>query len=144
MNFIKSSIALIILSTASTILHAADAPKLDCVLTDELSNSGEPGDDKDVFSKDTPQLFYVCGSSDVHKGQVFKGEWIAADTNGAAPANYKIDEASIDVEKTPGEDEVYTAKFSLSKPTKGWPVGSYHVDVYLDGTLVQSAKFTIS
>ena len=35
-------------------------------------------------------------------------------------------------------------KFSLTKPTKGWPAGKYHVDTYLNDKLAVSPEFTIT
>ncbi len=33
--------------------------------------------------------------------------------------------------------------FSLSKPTKGWPVGKYRLEIYVGADLTTTAKFTI-
>jgi len=63
---------------------------------------------------------------------------IAEDTHGAAPANYKID--SVDL--TAGA-LVNVANFSLSKPTAGWPVGSYRVDLFIDGKPAGHKHFVI-
>jgi outer membrane usher protein FimD/PapC len=64
--------------------------------------------------------------------------WIADDVGSAAPANTKIDESTLEAD----QDDYYGA-FSLSKPTAGWPVGSYHVDIYLNDKLATTAHFTI-
>ncbi len=121
----------------------AAKPKFDCTLTDQLSADKEPGDAKDTFTKDTPTLFLVCDSDDVKSGQEVKSVWIAADTNKVAPDNYKIDEKSMKVPANMGSDQTFTANFSLSKPNNGWPVGSYHVDLSVDGQLIQSFKFSV-
>jgi len=39
------------------------------------------------------------------------------------------------------EDE---ASFSLSKPTNGWPVGDYRVDLLIDGTKAKSVAFKVA
>jgi len=33
--------------------------------------------------------------------------------------------------------------FSLSKPTKGWPVGTYRVDLYIDDKVNETAYFEV-
>ena len=33
--------------------------------------------------------------------------------------------------------------FSLSKPTKGWPVGKYRVEIYVNDKLADTVKFTV-
>jgi outer membrane usher protein FimD/PapC len=33
--------------------------------------------------------------------------------------------------------------FNFSKPTKGWPVGKYRVEVYVNDELAATTKFTI-
>ncbi|MEO8401148.1 MAG: hypothetical protein ABI597_05035 [Gammaproteobacteria bacterium] len=143
----KSSLAsLVILANIvfNPTTYAADTkPKFDCTLTDELTADKKPGDAKDTFSKTTPLIYLICESDEVEKGQSIKAEWIAADTNNIAPANYKIDEKSLDVKKELDDDQVFTANFSLSIPNKGWPVGSYRVDLYVDNKLSQSVKFTV-
>lgn len=122
---------------------AAPAPKFDCVLTDSVDSSGHPGAAKASFSGSTPMLYLICESDQVKKGQVVKTEWIADDTNNAAPNNYKIQEKSVDVSRDPAKGEVFTANFSLSKPDKGWPAGTYHAQVYIDNAPLQAVKFSV-
>lgn len=124
--------------------YAGDtSPKFICTLTNKLSAQDQPGVGRDTFAKNTPVIYYVCMSNDVKKGQVAKAAWIAADTHHAAPENYKIDEKSIKVIKDLSRDEDFTANFSLSIPNGGWPAGRYHVDLYLNDKLIQSAKFFV-
>ena len=56
----------------------------------------------------------------------------------AAPANTKIDEASL----TADQDNFFGAS-TLSKPTKGWPVGKYKVEIYVGDDLATTVSFTI-
>lgn len=137
-------LATILAATVSfSISHAATKPQFDCTLTDKISSNDEPGDAKSTFTKTTPMIYLVCDSADVTKGQSIKAEWIAADTHNIAPANYKIDEKSLEVPATPSGDQTFKSDFSLSKPTNDWPAGSYHVDLFVDGNLIQSFKFSI-
>ncbi len=56
-------------------------------------------------------------------GAKVEGVWVAVKTD-AAPANYKIDAATLTIDNA--QEEV---TFSLSKPTAGWPVGTYQVEL---------------
>lgn len=141
--------AILASSTVAGLVYAQDnnqKPKFSCVLTDQMSADKVPGDPKDTFDTKTPEIFAVCNSKDLQKGQTVTAAWIAADTHKAAPDNYKIQEKMVDV---PAEAEVgknLTFNFSLTKPTKDWPAGRYHVDIFVDKE-AQPAKvvnFTIS
>jgi hypothetical protein len=92
----------------------------------------------DSFSADVPKLYAFFETQGSTKGDKFRGVWIADDVGDAAPANTKIEEASL----TADQDNFYGA-FALSKPTKGWPEGKYHVDIYAGDDLATSVKFTI-
>ena len=126
----------------STMTMAAALPKFTCTLTDKM-NGQKPGDAKDSFTASTPMFYYICSSDGVTKGQTVKAVWIATDTNGAAPANYKIDEKGLMVDKNLKADEEWTGSFTLSIPNKGWPKGQYRVELYVDNQLLQSAKFSV-
>ncbi len=144
-----SSCALVILLTNfSCHLSLADTAnnltKFDCTLTDQVNSDDQAGEEKSTFTTDTARIYLVCSSDDVKQGQMINSQWIAADTNKVAPPNYKIDEKSLQVPKNLNDNQTFTTKFSLSKPNNGWPVGTYHVDIYVDGQLVKSVPFTIS
>jgi outer membrane usher protein FimD/PapC len=66
------------------------------------------------------------------------GLWVAEDVGGAAPANSKVDEKTLTLE---GDTE--DGVFSLSKPTNGWPAGTYRLDIYLNDKLSKTEEFTI-
>lgn len=132
------------LSSAINLAYAdTNTPKFDCTLTDQVSDDGKVGDKKDSFIGTTPTVYLVCQSDAVKKGEQVKASWIAADTNNVAPPNYKIDESTLNVPQDPTNGQVWTAKFSLSKPNNGWPVGTYRVDISVDGTQTQSVPFTV-
>lgn len=140
-----SAIALALSTIAGfTVSHAADnLPAFECTLTDQVDKDDNAGTAKDAYSTATPEIFLICDSANVTKGQVVKAEWVAVDTNNVAPANYKIDEKSLSVESDASDSNVWHANLSLSKPNKGWPVGSYRVDLMVDGAVDQSFKFTV-
>jgi hypothetical protein len=90
------------------------------------------------FSADVPQIMVFFHSSGTKEGDKIKGVWIAEDVGDAAPANTKIDESIITADK----DDAHGG-FKLYKPTKGWPVGKYKIDIYDGDKLATTVKFTI-
>lgn len=93
----------------------------------------------DSFSADVPKLYAFYIGEALKAGDKLRGAWIAEDVGAAAPKETKIDEATITAE-TPKD----SGAFSLSKPTAGWPVGKYRVDIYVNEKLAESVKFTIA
>ena len=87
-----------------------------------------------TFATDTAEIFFTAEMEDVATGSTVTVHWIAVDTNGVAPANYDI--AAVDVKI---EDGMNILNSNLTKPNNGWPVGTYRVDVAVDGTMVTSS-----
>ena len=81
-------------------------------------------------------LFKTKGAQ---KGDKLRGVWIADNVGDAAPANTKIDEKTSD----PGRRHQRRRVFVLKNPTKGWPAGKYHLDIYVNDKLATTEKFTI-
>jgi len=90
-----------------------------------------------VFKPDAPKIVLHAQLLDAPKGTTVAADWIAEKTGGAPP-NYKIDSAEL---TTTGEDEL---EFSLSKPTTGWPLGDYRVDLTIGGEQAKSAHFRVA
>jgi hypothetical protein len=130
----KKILSLLVVLIIGSLAAHADGPTIEAAIA--VDKDTKP---TDSFTNDVPQLYAFFRSTGTKKGDVLRGVWIADDVGAAAPANTKIDEASI----TADQDDYYGA-FSLTKPTAGWPVGSYHVDIYLGDTLATTAKFTIT
>ncbi len=65
--------------------------------------------------------------------------WIAEDTAGLVPADYKIDEATAVA--TPPES---VGTFTLSRPADGWAAGRYRVEFYVQDALVATARVIIA
>ena len=63
--------------------------------------------------------------------------WIAVKVDADVPTNYEIDKAHVDVHGSQAGD------FSLTAPGDGFPVGSYKVDLYLNGTLIDSYAYQV-
>jgi hypothetical protein len=92
----------------------------------------------EVFTPDTPKIFLHAALVDVASGAKLSGTWIAEKTD-AAPPNYKIDSVTMTAGMITN-----VATFSLSKPTAGWPVGDYRVELAIDDKPAGSAHFKIA
>ena len=103
------------LLTSLIVLTSADAGDVKVESVMAVDGETKPSTS---FVSDTPKLFAFFQSKGTEKGDKLRGVWIAEDIGDAAPGNTKIDDATV----TADEDDFHGA-FSLSKPTKGWPVG---------------------
>lgn len=103
----------------------------------KLSDSAD-GDATESFDPTTAKIYLNASLVDVPSGAKLSSTWIAEDTKGVAPPNYKIDS----VDYTAGA-LTNVATFSLSKPNAGWPVGTYRVDLFIDGKAASTVHFKI-
>ncbi|MDQ0561971.1 hypothetical protein QO004_003772 [Rhizobium mesoamericanum] len=91
-----------------------------------------------TFARDTPKIFVRAQMTDaVKSGSEVVVSWIAVDTGGVAPPNYKIDEVSLNVILANVIDS------ALSKPDSGWPVGDYNVVFSIDGKVMETTDFKV-
>lgn len=126
------TIVAIALAVASSNLFAAE-------LSDIKISDNDNGDSPTtLFTNDTPKIFVAAALTDVAGGETISAVWIAEKTD-AAPPNHKIDSANVTA-----KEDMHVATFSLSKPNAGWPVGSYRVDLSVDGKPMISAHFKIA
>lgn len=106
-------------------------------LTDLEFSDSKDGDPVDSFSPETPEIFLSMGFKGVAQGSKITATWIAVKVDGAPPGTTIT---STDVGVETGED---TANFSMTKPTKGWPIGAYRVDISVDGKVVKTGRFEV-
>jgi hypothetical protein len=111
----------------------ADEPKVEAAIA--VDSDTKP---TDTFSASVPKLYAFFKSTDTSKGDKFRVVWIAEDVGDAAPKETKIDESTL----TADQDNFFGAG-SLTKPTNGWPVGTYRVEIYLNDQLATTAKFSV-
>jgi hypothetical protein len=100
-------------------------------------------DATDRFDPAVPVVHVTYKTKDLPKlGEVFVIDWIAEDVGEAAPANAVIRTLTREVEdEGPYKNSVVNS--SLTKPTAGWPVGKYRVEIKRKGELVTTARFSI-
>ncbi len=131
----KRSLLLLVLVLAS---GPSTATADDGTLKIVLSNSPE-GKPTKAFEPSVAKIYAGwLGKGILKAGDKMRAVWIAEDTNGAAPANYKIDEWSDTVAKDGANGYV-----SLSKPNAGWPIGTYRLEVYVGDKLASTRHFAI-
>jgi len=88
-----------------------------------------------VFYTDTPKITCVWKVEGVDPSTLINTVWIADDTGGAAPPNYKVAEKSI--------AGVSEGSAFVTSPTNGWPAGQYHVEIFIGEKLAKRVPFTI-
>jgi hypothetical protein len=127
-----------ILATAMSLMFATSAYAADPHLGRTAFSLENAHNSQETFKSDTAKIVLHAEILDSKKGTQVGGQWIAVDTNGATPPNYKIDSASSTMDVGATE-----AALSLGKPNTDWPTGKYRVDLSIDGKLAGSTSFMI-
>lgn len=123
----------IVLSVSSA---AAQGRIVKAVLGTDHSENSEIVNETTVFQPGAPQIVCAWRAEGLMAGTVVRSVWIAEDTAGAAPPNFKIGEASY--------PNARAGLFSVSRPTKGWPPGRYRLEIYLNKELARTVPFTVA
>lgn len=117
---------------------------LACSLGGELSlSNARTAFDEDgaqptsVFSP-SDAIYVVADLSNAPIGTVVNSKWYYVSVEGIAP-NTLIDEADITIDQ---EEFSGTVHFFFPAGSD-WPTGAYAVELYLNGTLVQTVTFTV-
>ena len=91
-----------------------------------------------AYTADAPKLYATFKTEGLISGDKIRGVWIADDVGETAPPGTKIDEKTLTME---GDTE--DGVLSLSKPTKGWPLGKYHLEIFVNNDLAAKLNFAI-
>jgi hypothetical protein len=104
-----------------------------------ISNAKNANETETTLPADSAAIYLSADvTDDVSSGSKITVSWIAVDTNGVAPANYKIDESSFNIGSVENRLDA-----SLSKPNAGFPVGRYKVVLSVDGKAMETVEFSI-
>ena len=103
----------------------------------DKANGYEIVDQTTEFRPDSPKIVCVFKVEGASLGTTVKGVWIAEETGGMAPPNYKILEKSLTL------PFINTGSLVITRPDNGWPVGSYRLEIYFGDTLAKTVKFTV-
>lgn len=109
----------------------------DVSVTVRMSNE-LAGEEVSTFTPGTDKIYALFKTIGARNGDKIRAALIAEDVGAAAPANTKVLETNIDMDGDTDDGD-----FNFSKPSNGWPVGKYRVDVYLNNQLLATAKFTV-
>jgi hypothetical protein len=126
-------VLLIVMIVCGKVAQATDV-KVEVMMTTEPG-----GEEMTSFAPDTPKIFAIFKTNGAQNGDKIRGLWIAEDVGNAAKANSKIDEKTLTL-----KEDTDDGRFSLAKNTDRWPAGKYRLEIYVNGELATTAKFTIN
>ena len=95
-----------------------------------------------IIPPDTPEFYCAWMILGTKGGDKISGTLIAEDVGKAAPPNHEVMTAVYDVPK--GKSNTAWGHFNFAKPTNGWPVGYYRVEIRKNGVLVAGAMFEVA
>ena len=78
------------------------------------------------------------------QGEVYAIRWIAEDVGEAAPPNTVVATLEEKVTDNPAVATSYVVNSNMTKPTAGWPVGKYRIEVERAGKVETTARFSIA
>jgi hypothetical protein len=115
------------------------------VANESTAGSNSPCvDSTDHFDAAVPVVHVTYRTLDLPKsGDAYAIQWIATDVGTAAPANTVIATVNQPVGEITAAAKSYTVNGYLTKPTNGWPLGKYRVEIKLGDKLATSAQFAI-
>lgn len=97
-----------------------------------------------AFKRDTAKIYATYAAREVPaEGTPFALSWVAADAGGVKDKVLtvtRLEAGKLDRRK----GSFFHITGSLSRPTRGWPVGTYRLDVLKKDARVASAEFTVS
>ena len=98
----------------------------------------------DRFDAAVPVVHVTHKTTDLPKvGDVYVIQWIAEDVGQAAPPNTVIGTLNEEVKVLAPGTTNYVVNSKLTKPTNGWPVGKYRVEIKRGDKLETTARFSI-
>ena len=113
--------------------YANATSKLTCTLTNGITNDGKPIAQTDKFHTTTASIDLVCSASGIKPGQSVTAKWIAKKVEHVTTPDYQIRSFTLTIpNRAEFKKQSFTLRFSLSKPTKGWPTGKYSVNLFVD------------
>ncbi len=128
-------IGLALLACSGGISFAQADPGFKNITISTLRDSGQA---VTVFRADAPRIYIRAEVSEVPLDSKLTCLWIAAQAAGVAPG-YEI--AKVDLLASKGLEAL---NCDLSKPTNGFPVGAYRVDLLVDGKKTNEVRFEVA
>jgi hypothetical protein len=107
------------------------------VLASSVDSAGHAVDPTSTFPTDSAKIYLAFEARDLPAGTHLEAIWIAERVDAPVPAGYEVTRSTITVQGN------QVGNFALSRPNPGFPTGQYHVDLYLDGSLIGTYPFTV-
>lgn len=96
------------------------------------------GENETTTYSPTDVFYAVADLANAPQGTQVEARWIAVNAADTEP-NQEFQTQTLDITEERFNGTIY---FQLSSDA-AWPTGQYRVDMYLDGTLVESAEFSV-
>jgi hypothetical protein len=125
-------VALVVTVICISVARAGEV-KVEATMT-----TGPEDEARTTFAADTPKIYAIFKTKGAKDGDKARGVLIAEDVGDVAPPNTKVLETKLDMEGDTDDGD-----FNFSKPTNGWPVGKYRVEIYVNDELATKVNFTI-
>jgi hypothetical protein len=93
---------------------------------------------RQTFDSKTKKIYLSAWLTDVPQGAKLKSVWFA-EKNNVTPDNYRLDSVELVV-----RGKMNRVTYSLSKPKKGWPVGTYRLELFIDDKLTDTVRFSVA
>jgi len=94
-----------------------------------------------VLPPTVPEVYCAWMLLGAKAGDQITGTFVVVDVGDVAPPNYVIDTGISKI--PPSQSDTAWEHFKLSRPSNGWPLGSYQVERRKNGVLVAVASFVI-
>jgi hypothetical protein len=132
-------IALFVFPALACEFSASTAKISDAVMaTDTQGDNFEPVGATDTYAVDQAVFHAVVTVANAPSDTTVKVVWTAVDVGDAAEPGTVVDETEVTVEGSRNID------FTLTSDSGQWPVGTYKVDIYLDGDLDRTLNFSVA
>jgi len=106
--------------------------------TDTQGDNFEPVGVTDTYAVDQAVFHAVVSLANAPSDTTVKAVWTAVDVGDAAEPGTVVDETEVTAEGSRNID------FTLTSDSGQWPVGTYKVDIYLDGELDRTLNFSVA
>jgi hypothetical protein len=116
-----------------------DSPKVTSIVAcEQVAGQGTiPINVTETFAPESPEIHVLARLENAKAGTKVRGVWISVDA--VSTPNYEIDSSEAELRK--GAEDL--AHFSMTRPQKGWPVGNYRFELYLDGKMAGNLPFSV-
>lgn len=143
MRQLKSGLILLFTLCAAVSAAHATLPVFQCTLTDHGRANNDRGVTYKTFHTNAQQISLICDSDNVVKGDSIRAVWIADDTNCPEWDNTLLKQTKRVVRSNLTTMDLYKTIFTFNRPDTGWPLGTYHVRLYINNVQGDDYRFTI-